>query len=404
MSVTVHQQPTTYVPAYSPQMFVASSNQTAQPDFSYLVVITDLITGEFINQRVPKDINNKCIFDAQGFVKNYLTHYCPINVYGWKQATGIRKIRVNIGEQYSGTLHSGSNIDYIVWNGVVDWAEYPTYAKNTYVYDGTIPNRVYLTNLLIDPAFTNRSNLFYALTSAAGDILQVTIMTYDATGTFLSYSKIANPWQSSTTYTDKYICIDLGLKGLANISSGSVSGTYPIIPWNAAYYEIWNGIPAVLEDGQPTAYFIKRYNIKCEPKYPVYTVHFLAKNGSFETCHFQKRSDLFSKKETSSYRRIPFTYASNTYLYTASTPVERVLSTEVQGGLKLNTDWIDEDHIALYEQLYSSPLVYLDLGTTEYRTLKVVTDSYRVAKKYNEKLFQLEMEFQYTNSDYRQMT
>jgi hypothetical protein len=65
MAVTVTQQPQNYTPGYSPQVFSASSTATAQPNFSYTVVCTDLLSSETQTYQVPaRPFDGDCVFDG----------------------------------------------------------------------------------------------------------------------------------------------------------------------------------------------------------------------------------------------------------------------------------------------------------------------------------------------------
>ena len=393
MSVSVSQQPQAYTPGYSSQWFTALSTQIAQPNFFYTVICTDIISGDTQTYQLPQRPDGYCVFDAGPFAENLLTQYAPINVYGWKLATGIRKIRVNIGETYGSTpaYASGTNIDYIVWNAITDFKDFPGFTYTDFVFNNLTANEVYLTNLLNENTYEDRSNYFYALTSQVGDLLNIQIETYDSQGTTIGSSYIENPYEASTDYREKYLCIDIGHKGLKNIHFSLVTGIFPIITDAVASYRVFIGTE------------IKLMAIACEPRYDVYTIHYLRKNGAFETINFSKRSDTSKDKTTTSYKKQPYVLTSGQYAYNAHDAVERVLSTLTTDKLKLNTDWLTEEEVELHADLMDAPIVYLDLGKdVDFLQLKVVTNSYKLNKRYNERMFSLSMDFEYTHQNARQ--
>lgn len=403
MAVTIVKQPSSYTPAYSPQKWVATSNQTSNSDFSYIITVTDLLSGEFQKYVSPADINGKLFFDSMNFAKDWITrygHYIPMNVYNFKKSTSIRKIRVNIGEYYGGAEHSGSNVDYVVWNGSLTYREYPSYSSTNYIYEPL--NHRMLTSTIDEDVYTNRSNYLYFLSNTQGDLLGFRVKSYDATGGLLGTSEFVNPFYNAPNYNDRYFCVDVGLKGLAGISSGDVSGTYPIIPSGTAYYTIEDKNSG-LTPGSYVYSVIKTYRVKEECLNTVYSVHFLNKKGAFETCHFSKRSDKEVNKSTSYYRVNPFVY-DNSFTYSPSTSTERVLNIEEQETLTLNTDWLSEAKMAQLRDLLSSPICYLDLGTDDFYPVRVLDDSLNIKKKVNEKLFNLTMKFQLNNTEVRQQS
>jgi len=402
MSVTVSQQPQAYQPAYSPQYFTASSNQTSNSDFAFIIYCTDVISGEFVKFTMTADVNNRCHFNAQNFAKTYVDragHYIPNNQYNFKKSSAVRKIRVNIGEYYSGSYHAGSDIDYIVWNGVLDYLSFPSYNYLDYTYNATTSQ--ILTHSADEFVYTDRSNFIYILSITNPDCLGLRIKSYDAGGGLIGTSEFVNPNYNDPDYYDRYWAVDVGLKGLAGLSSGDVSGTYPVIPYDCAYYTVEDKNSG-LTPGSYVYNIIKTYYVKQECNYTVNSIHFLAKSGAFETCHFAKRSDSEITRSQSTYKRTPFEYGSSA-TYSVTTPTEKALLTESQESFTLNTDWLTDDQFELYKQMATTPIAYLDLGSsTDLVPVIPVVDSYQVKKKINDKLSQITMKFRYAHTNHYQ--
>lgn len=406
MSVTVHQTPSAYSLVYSPNMFLALSNQIAQPNFVYRVIVTDLITSETQTYDVAQDPDGYCRFNATPFARRYFTHYIQMNTYGWQRSNSIRKVRVNIGEYYGSTpaYTAGSNYDWICWNGVENVEDWCDYDSANYIYDKTVPNYKYLTSQLPAYAYDDRSDYFYVQTKGSGDLKRLRIRTYLPSGALEGEFYIDNPHEASTTYTDKYLCIDVGIKGLTNISSLLVTvnaGALPIIKTTTDHYIVAEANPGAAD---PSFRDIKTYTVGCSPRFPIYTVHFLRKNGAFQTVHFDKRSDFSSTKQQEFYGVYPYARVGARYEYYRYTQFEKPTFTETKDKLILQTDWLTPDEIELYKELFDSPLIYLDLGSsTNYRVIKYTQDSYKINKSWNEPLFNLSAEFEYTNTNYRQI-
>jgi hypothetical protein len=399
MSVSISQQPEDYTPGYNPQLFVGLSNQVASDNFVYTVEITDLITSDSIQYQIAKDPNDdRCYFDAMPFVENYLKHFMPGNQLGWMKVTdGIRKIRVNIGETYGTTgaeIHyPGTDIDYIVWNGVVDYLEFPNYEQDDYLYYAASgSNLVYLTANIDEYTYENKSSYLYVLTSQPGDVLSVTFETFDHQGASLDTLTTTNPYEASSTYTDKYLCINVGPIAL---EAGGI--------WSnqVASYSVSDSVLT----GAPPAGTIttrKTFYINCACEYEVYTVHFWAKNGGFETIHFNKRSDTVLRKQETTYQVNPYTRSGGTMSYSRSSPTKKVLGSSRTETLRLCTDWLSEEQIELYEQILDSAYIYLDTESLDFPLLTLNTNSYERFKKANEPLFQLTMDFEYSHKNHRQ--
>lgn len=402
--ITVSQQPDDYMNGFSSQIFSASSNQTGQPNFQYTVVCTDLISNDSLTYQIPPRPDDDLVFDAKNFSQRHLTHDLPINQFGWQTVDGIRKIRVNIGETYGSTpaYASGSNIEYIVWNGIIDWKEYPNYNQDDFVYNNVTENIVYLTDNIDEDTFEGRSNYLYVLGSQVGDTESIVITTYNSAGAVVTESTIANPYEGSSNYREKYLCIDVGHKGLTELPSGLVTaGDYPIITDDVAYYTIEdvydNGADLVLTP-------VKTIYIKCERKFDVYTVHYLKKNGAFQTLNFQKLSLVTLNKQQTEYSKLPFTYAGGVYSYEVSSSVRHVLSSERVERVRLNTDWMTPEEVEYHRDLMDSPVIYFDFGSgQDYLRVVLVTDTYIINNRYNEKLFNISVEFEYAHKNTRQL-
>ena len=398
MAVTVHTSPQAYTPCYNHQWFVASSNQTAQPNFTYTVVITDLITSGTQTYEIEQRPDAKVVFDASLFAKNYIQDYVPNNEYGWQLCDdAIRKIRVNIGETYGSTpaYASGTNTDYIIWNGYVRYLDWPAYDDADYVYSVSNESPKYLTSLFRKQTYTDKSLFVYALTAENGDFQSLKITAYDEAGTQLATSNIDNPYESSTTYTDKYLAIDVGKKGLDNIPSGSVTGSYPILPTGTKYYTLED---ATIMGSPPATVLTELFTVDiiCETRHDVYCVHFKDKNGNFETCLFPKVSEINIDSTKTYYRRNEYELTANVWAYSTFTGQEQQLTSTAKKRLRLTTDWLSDDQIENYQNIINGK-AYLDMGSTiGLIPIKVMTNSYKINKKWNERMYSMQIDIEYT--------
>ena len=141
MALSVNQQAAAYSPVFSPQIFQATSTNTAQPNHSYTVVCTDVTTGISTKYQVSKDPTYSAMFfDASGFAKQFIKYFMPQYVGGFQKVAGsIRQITVNVGESYGAgtpTYYPGSNYTYIVWSGIIDFLGFAaaTYDTTKYIY------------------------------------------------------------------------------------------------------------------------------------------------------------------------------------------------------------------------------------------------------------------------------
>lgn len=419
MAVTVLTEPATYCPAYNPQWFTASSTQTAQPNFKYYVTFTDVTSGTTIAELYSaRPSDGRVWVNAGTFAENFITQVVPDSLYDFQTNTGaLRQITVNIGEQYDvagvSTNFTGSNKSYYVWNGVLDFLDFPSYVYTDYIYDRGVSNVKFITdnvnpnwtygNLLItqqnpENTYYNRSNYLYCINKNANQFEQLEIKGYDGSGNLLSTSYINN---TITASANRYTFIDIGYKGLANIPVTNVTGTWPIPVSTFSYYEI-RDISTVVGAGSQTV-FIKRINVICEPRFDVISLYYLSKAGSFEVLHFTKLSERTSNITSEGYSQYPYTAISGVIKYDESVSVDRTLSVAERKRIKVNSDWVTTEEIKRYKDIATSPLVYIDQADGYgFVSVKVLPQTYKEQKKYNEKLTSLSFDLEFTHQNWRQ--
>ena len=328
----------------------------------------------------------------------------PNNVYGWQKCTdAIRKIRVNIGETYgtTPTYYAGSNVDYIVWNGVLEELDFPSYDYTDFVFSAAADRFRYLSRLGTRDTFEDRSLFAYTLTSVANDAGSLRIKTYDSAGSLIGTSNIANPYAASTTYTDKYLCIDVGHKGLSQISSGLVTGAYPIITSSVASYTVEDSTTYA---SSSTITLLMTVTIKCEAKCEPYVLHALFKNGDFESVPFPKVSEINNQTVKVTYKRNPFALTGSYYTYSNFTGREITLNSTTQQRITLQTDWMTYEEIEAFKEIIDAPQVYIDYGSTiGLIPVQVETNSYKVLQKWNtgNPYFQITIRQGHTNTKQR---
>jgi len=400
MAITIQSSPTSPTPAYNENWVVATSSQTAQPNFYYTIILTD-VTGSHVydTENIKPDPNNKLKLDLQSWVQLLMRNYIPVNLYGWKKcADATRKFRFNIGETYDvlgvATYFAGSNTDYITWNAGVDQQFLAPYSANYFCYDSSIPNIKYLTTLP-NKTYIDRSQYLYALvqTGNTGELPSLMIKTYDAAGTLLGTSDIARPDASTGLYSDNYQCIDVGYKGLLGITAPFVTGTYPIITPSVAYYTV--------TDTDINAGQIQTITIECNPKYEVYSLHYLNSKGGYQTLHCNLAATLSSTKTTTSFKKSGWSLVSNVMTLDPALNGEKTQSVTIQDKLQLNSDWLTDAEFALHKDLFASTDVRLDIGsTTTYKGVKVTQTGYTT--KNTDRLRNYQIDLDYTHQNHRQ--
>jgi hypothetical protein len=403
MAVTLIQTPSTTkaTPAYNENWFIAESDQTGQPNFKFTVSIIDVNTGTTWTEQIePVYGTNRIYFDAGAYAEKYMVNFFEGNTYGWQMCTdAYRPIDVKIGETYGTppTYYSGSNTTHFVWNAGLDTQTFAYYNADNYVFNELIPNYVFLTSVdSTYKVFDDRSNYLYFLGTVGNitDLPYITITTYDANGGFIGTSTIDRPSYSTGNYSDQYQCIDIGVKGLTNIPSGLVSGAYPIITSSVASYQL--SIPA-----SPRPLKLGTFTITCNPRYTVYTLHYLNQKGGYDTLHCNKVSEKTSTKTATTFKRNTWNEVSNVMTYNPSMMLEKTQGITVTDSLKLNSDWLTQEEFDRHRDLFASTDIRLDLGSsTPNIAVKITNGNY--IQKNSDRLRMLSFDLSYTFNNHRQ--
>lgn len=401
MAITIQSSPTSPTPAYNENWVVATSTQTAQPNFYYTIILTD-VTGSYTFDTIPVKPNpaNKLVMDLQAYVQLLMVNYIPVNLYGWQKCAGAtRKFRFNIGETYDvasvPTYFAGSNNDYITWNAGVDNQFIAPYSVNYFCYDGSIPNITYITTLP-NKTYVDRSQYLYALCQTnVGELPSIVIATFDSAGNNLGNYTITRPDNGTGLYSDNYVAIDVGYKGLLGITAPFVTvnvGTYPIITPSVASYIVYDTAAAAN---------IQTITIECNPKYEVYSLHYLNSKGGYQTLHCNLAATLSSTKTTTSFKKSGWSLVANVMTLDPALAGEKIQSVTIQDKLQLNSDWLTDAEFALHRDLFASTDIRLDIGsTTTYKGVKVTQTGYTT--KTNKKMRNYQIDLDYTHQNNRQ--
>lgn len=402
MAVTLIQTPSTtkVTPAYNENWFIAESDETAQSNFKFTVKITDVATStQWTEQIEPVYGTNKIYFDAGAYAEKYMVNFFNGNTYGWQNCVdAYRPIQVEIGETYGIPASyypppSSGIVNYNVWNGGLDTQTFAYYNADNYLYNQTTSNYKYLTATGDLNVYEDRSNYVYFLGTVGNttDLPQLRIRTFDANGNIIGNSTIARPSATTGLIADQYQCIDIGVKGLTSIASGLVTGAYPIITSSVASYTVREFVNTGLI----------RCFIKCNPKYTVYSLHYLNQKGGYDTLHCTKVSEKTSTKSATTFKQNPWNEVSNVMTYNPSMMLEKTQGITITDSLKLNSDWLTQEEFDRHRDLFASTDIRLDLGSsTPNIAVKITNGNY--IQKNNDRLRMLSFDLSYTFNNHRQ--
>jgi hypothetical protein len=381
MALTVSSTPQLYTPAYNEQIFVALSNQIAISDFYYLVqfqVGASIIYTKKILQRP----DGYCVFDAIEVVKNYIKHSFNPTVTGVTYATDSAVgVTVYIKEFYSGAVQSTYTYNYVAWNACLDADTFSTYDYLDYVSNGGEIK-------LLSP---NRYE--YLVPNGKVDI---------KADNWLHFFK------SDFTY------IDFSLYRSSGALKGSLTKTIPTgayIHYINAGAKLWDGSGVTVnptdtleinfEGDSGTSTYSFTFTDVCS-KSVQYNVYYYKRNGAIGFKTFELVSQETLTKKTNTVRMNTKTLTAGVYSAPTYAREKSTVSTTSQKSITLNTNWITEQQAIELNELFDSPMVWLQLETGEYKPITITDNSYKFSKHVNDKLFNYSITAEYDNTETRQ--
>ena len=404
MAITINSTPQTYNPAYNDIVFVVTSTNIAQPNFKY---IADIYVGsQTIRLTISKDaLYNTGIFNLGRVIESYVSSDISKSVYGFAQNTSsYTSWYVSFGEQYGNTpaIYSGltTSSTYYSWNSCFDFLPFQSYTQTPYVLQSAAVKQL-LTN---KPATVNirdsEDAWLYMATASSGVVYDARVRTYDSSGSLIQTVKINNPYQAVSSANDRFVRFGCGTNNLNNIaSSGITTGAQPIITASVYSYdvtfEMFNGTLV----STPQTYTIDQ---RCT-QYTPYRFHFLNKLGGFDSFTFILASTKTSKNNKTYYsKNVNRSLSSTTYGYNTSDRSKTQLNNIVKDNIKVQSDWISESTMTWLEELINSPEVYLDDSTYGLVSVNIMNSSFEFKQSVKDKLFNLEIEFEYSYDRYTQ--
>jgi hypothetical protein len=381
MALTVSQTPQIYTPAYNEQIFVALSNQIAISDFYYLVQFQ--VGGSIIyTKKILQRPDGYCVFDAIEVVKNYIKHSFNPTVTGITYATDSAvAVTVYIKEFYSAAVQSTYTYNYVAWNACLDADTFSTYDYRDYVTNGG----------------------------------EIKLLSPNATEYLVPNGKVnikADNWLHF--FKDDFTYIDFVLYRASGAVKGSLTKTIPTgayIHYINTGAKLWDGSGVTVNPtdtleinfegdsgGMSTSF---TFTDVCS-KSVQYNVYYYKRNGGIGFKTFELVSQETMTKKTNTVRMNTKTLSGGIYSAPTYKREKNTVSTTSQKSITLNTNWITEQQAIQLNELFDSPMVWLQLETGDYKPITITDNSYKFSKHVNDKLFNYSITADYDNTETRQ--
>lgn len=374
MAVTINQQPTVfYLLSGNPIIWVFSSDQTAQPNFSYYVEIyIDLVLNSSHQVFPESGIYGK--FDASQIAESELTAPNYTDLITGADANNNKAIYIKVYERYGATptLHSSATAaSWNIFKGKLfmntwintDMTIYTPYDDNN--------NGKFLTNC---PYYSLREGerlFLYAIDDGIG------------VGTMeLNYKDInGNSLNTESISINSYIidCFDLSFTNLES------------------YYSLENvaTVEAYLNFFDDPNYYnteIITINILHCPTYDKQRLHFLNQLGGIDAFTFNAVSKKSMTTQTNSFLTTQGGFNGAAYTYSTTNSQTGNYQVTSNTKLMLESDWVTEEVMSwLNDNLFTSPYILLETANGLQRVANT-SASVEYKKQRNDMVFRVKID------------
>jgi hypothetical protein len=377
MAVTIYDEPQLIAPAGNPLVFTFSSNQTAQPNFSFVVEV--YIDGTLrLTQEVFRQFNTLGRIDVSEAVQSVIRNPEITTDLEFDATNSMVTYAIIVYEKYGSTptiQASDQSTTLKAFNGAL---EYPQWRVWDYeIYDPNLTqDAVFLTNFpttsrALCGMYENFYLGYFEQSGVASCDLIIDLL--DISGNTIATGFI------TLTATDFYI-MNVGPQVIIN------NTTITQIDFDTCYrYVISVSVQGVSFVGPFTIYM----DNDCK-RYETYRLHWLNKLGSWDSFTFALVSTESATVQAFDYQRDPGVWDGTSYTYPLYSGQKIHFAKTKSKQLVLNSDWISEAvQNWLVESLFDSPLVYLEQNNgTEFEPVKVTNTSYQLKTRRRDGLMQ----------------
>ena len=392
MAITFHTEPQLFTPGSNPVVWTFSSDETAQPNFSYIVEVyvnnilhsthqvfpQNGIYAKFNASEIARGLLSSPLLLDGSLVTLYETAFDIIGIIVYEQYGTPPAIQASNDSNkkyvFNAALRHQDFVNWDYWDYNITTANplsgiaYLTSWPRTYKYLCGLNEKVFLGFISNDSG------------------LNVDIRLFNAANTLIAFS-VGNaiPFQPLNV-------IDASPQNIINntaITSGDFS--------TCVYYTVRTRGQGGGGYIRATESFKIYIDTECQ-RYPSKRLHWLNKFGVWDSFTFDLVSTDSTKVEGNRYEKEKGIWEDENYVYPLYQGEGTTFSKRAEDTLTLNSDWLKQDvQQWLVRELYESPKVYLE-SSGSFEPVNVTNASYKLKVSRRDGLIQELVEIQRTYS------
>jgi len=418
MSISLISTPPRFSSANNQIIYHISSTNTAQPNFNFVidVFVIDAPINPVIRLTYPvQPSSTELTFDISDVIKNYVS-YDLLNVTGSVIAPNTNsraKYYCQFRELYDiagvptlssvlasdPTTPSTSNYKWGI-NSIYDFEDF-TVSGFINDYSGKflqskIKNYIivpdeYKVLTYFDPNRVVTGLQFSSLDASTALEVQFGSRIVGDGGAIEAVSCLISFLSSIGADSFSVSVSETANEYLFNINDSTYTLDYYSLSINSDFYTV-----SLLSGSTVLDSYTQYVDNTCS-KYDTIRLHYMAKNGAFESFNFRyihRKNESIERSQYKKYLNIG---------YSKSDRLQTNYQTTIQDTYTLNSDWISDEQAELFEQMLTSPVLYWEKSDSVFIAVNVTNTSYETKKYINDKsLFNLTIDIEPTYKRYRQ--
>jgi len=376
MAITIYDEPQLIAPAGNPLVFTFSSDQTAQPNFSFIVEV--YIDGQLrLTQEVFRQFNTLGRIDVCEAVQSVVANPEITTAIEYNATNSMVEYYIKVYEKYGSTptiQDDDTSATLLAFNGALEYREWVNFN-----YDDYDPWQTNFAKFLTyfprsKRALCGMEENFYLgyFEQTGAQTATLVVNLFDINGSNIAFG-------SYNITESEFVILNVGPQVIIDntaINQVDFDDCY--------YYTVYVELTDIA-----TETFTIYMDLDCK-RYDTYRLHWLNKLGSFDSFTFSLVSTEAANVQSYGYQRDPGVWDGTSYTYPLYAGQAINFAKTKTETLTLNSDWINQDiQQWLVKSLYDSPLVYLERENgTEFEPVKVTNSNYTLKQRRRDGLIQ----------------
>jgi len=398
MAITLRNTPADYTPVHNPITWTATSTNSAQPSFKYIVQIYIGGVEKWQQKFKPEPLTGNDLLKERvdGILRDYMTRNltAPTSDKGILAGNdSFTAYQIRIGEEYEVAsvlteFPNLTNATAYAFNGALSYTDFVDFTPATYLD----------TKFLSTAPITRNTDLMglgsHSIMLDTGTTLtNVLIKTYLAT-------VLQNTYTVTTAIAaTQYYMIATGFDAINDIDSATYIGGAPAQPILTSAIDQYT-VECTLSTGQTE---VLTFNLVagCLANDPV-RVHWFNRLGGYDYFDFALTDrDSYNVTRKSMKQQVNPVTGVGVVSYSKQDKVNTDYCVTESRVRTLSSNWISEAESEWLKDILSSQDIYIEEGG-EYIAVNLVDSSYDVKQEKLDELFQLELKFKYAIDSDRQ--